>query len=90
LEVVDGDVRDASPRFTSDPVDVVLSLWDIPSDIREGLQAQGATWIEIAKKEQSRQSNDLGDEISNFLKRYGVRTVRVPPAPPASFPHSSG
>jgi acetyltransferase-like isoleucine patch superfamily enzyme len=79
LEVIDGDVRDAIQRPTFGSIDVLLSLWDIPDDIRQRLQAQGTVWIEIAKKEQSRESNVLGDEIAQFLKRYGVRTFRVPP-----------
>lgn len=81
VEVVEGDVRDALQRPTFASNDVLLSLWDIPDDIRLRVQAQGATWIDIAKKEQSRLSNKLGDEISNFLKRYGVRTFRIPPIP---------
>jgi acetyltransferase-like isoleucine patch superfamily enzyme len=81
VEVVDRDVRDALQRPTFGSDDVLLSLWDIPDDIRLRVQAQGATWIDIAKKEQSRLSNKLGDEISNFLKRYGVRTFRIPPIP---------
>jgi hypothetical protein len=79
LVVVDGDVREAIHRLTPDSVHVLLSLWDIPDDDRQRLQSQGTVWIEIAKKEQSRYSNDLGDEVSNFLKRYGVRTLRIPP-----------
>lgn len=79
VEVVDGDARDAVQRPAFGPVDVLLSLGDIPEDVRRRLQAQGAAWIEIAKKEQSRESNALGDEIAHFLKRYGVRTFRVPP-----------
>jgi len=61
------------------PVHVLLSLRDIPEDIRRELTARQVAWIEIANKEQSRHSNELSDEVSNFLKRYGVRTLRVPP-----------
>ena len=81
LEVIDGDVRDALLRPTFVPVDVVLSLCAIPADLREQLERQGTAWIEIDKKEQSRRSNDLGDEVSNFLKRYGIRTLRSPQLP---------
>ena len=56
----------------------MLSLWEIPDDIRHGLQSKGIMWIEIARKEQSQVSNDLGEEVNNFLKRYGVRTLRIP------------
>jgi len=81
LFVVDGDVREAAHRMTAGRFQVVLSLGEIPDEIRQQLKSQNTMWIEIAKKEQSRYSNDLGDEISNFLKRYGVRTLRVPPLP---------
>ena len=84
LEVVESDVREAVQRLSPGSVHLLLSLWDIPNDVRQRLQFQGTMWIEIAKKEQSQQSNDLGDEVSNFLKRYGVRTLRIPPLP--SFP----
>lgn len=81
LEVVEGDVRETVQRLTPDSVHVLLSLWNIPDDVREYLLSKGTTWIEIAKKEQSRSSNELSDEISHFLKRYGVRTLRMPPLP---------
>ena len=81
LEVVEEGVRDAAQRLTPGASQVFLSLWDIPDDVRQRLQSQGIMWIEIAKKEQSRYSNELGDEVSNFLKRYGVRTFRIPPLP---------
>jgi acetyltransferase-like isoleucine patch superfamily enzyme len=81
LEIVEEGVREAAQRLTPDASQVFLSLWDIPDDVRQCLQSQGIMWIEIAKKEQSRYSNELGDEVSNFLKRYGVRTLRIPPLP---------
>jgi acetyltransferase-like isoleucine patch superfamily enzyme len=81
LVVVEGDIHEAIEHLGPDSVQVLLSLWDIPDDVRQRLQSQGTTWIEIAKKEQSRQSNDLGDEVSHFLNRYGVRTLRIPPLP---------
>ena len=85
LETVEGDVREAAQRLTAGAVQVFLSLREIPDDVRRHLQSQGTMWIEIAKKEQSRCSNDLGDEVANFLKRYGVRTLRVSP-PSSSVP----
>ena len=81
MEVVEGDAREAVQCLTFGAPQVFLSLCDIPDDVRQRLEARGTMWIEIAKKEQSRYSNDLGDEISNFLKRYGVRTLRIPPLP---------
>ena len=83
LEVIDGDVRDALQCSTFGACDVLLSLWDIPDDIRQRVHDEGGMWIEIAKKEQARESNELGDEVALFLKRYGVRTFRVPPISPS-------
>ena len=77
---VEGDVRDAVRKLPNQ-VHVVLSLRTIPEDIREDLTARQVAWIEIAGKQQSRHSNELCGEVSNFLKRYGVRTLRVPPLP---------
>jgi hypothetical protein len=59
-------------------LDVFLSLGEIPGDVRDLLGSRNIMWIDIAKKEQTRISNDLGDEVSSFLKRYGVRTARCP------------
>jgi len=59
--------------------DVFLSLFEIPDDVRDYLCARNTVWIDVAKKQQPRASNDLGDEVLNFLKRYGIRTLRYPP-----------
>ena len=76
LEVVETDVREAVKHLLPSGTHVFLSLREIPSDVRYFLDARRVMWIEIANKEQARFSNDLGDEVSLFLKRYGVRTLR--------------
>ena len=83
LVAVEGDVRDAVLKLPNQ-IHVFLSLRAIPEDIRQDLAARRVAWIEIAQKEQSRHTNDLCDEVSSFLKRYGVRTLRVPPLPSSS------
>jgi acetyltransferase-like isoleucine patch superfamily enzyme len=80
MQVTDGDAREAVKRLTTAKLDVFLSLCEIPNDVRELLTARTTLWIDITKREQSRLSNDLGDEVLNFLKRYGVRTLRWPQA----------
>jgi acetyltransferase-like isoleucine patch superfamily enzyme len=79
LLVVEGDVREATRNLPPRAIHVFLSLREIPFDVRAALTARRVMWIEIANKEQSRVSNDLGDEVALFLKRYGVRTLRWPP-----------
>ena len=57
--------------------DIFLSLRAISANIRKQLVQKGVMWIDIENKEQSDLSNDLGDEVVLFLRRYGVRFYRV-------------
>jgi hypothetical protein len=81
LLVCSGDVRESVKRSGGSQLDVVLSLFEIPEDLRTSLGSRNVMWIDIANKEQSRETNDLGDEVSSFFKRYGVRTARCPRRP---------
>lgn len=58
-------------------VDVWLSLWEIPAHFRDHLDSKRIMWIDIERKEQSEYTNDLGEEVVLFLRRYGVRFFRV-------------
>ena len=75
LKVVEGDPCAAAKNLPAE-LHVFLSLQEIPADVRKGLSLRGTKWIDIARKEQSRDFNDLGDEVILYLKRYGVRTNR--------------
>lgn len=57
--------------------DVFLSLKSISLQLRSLLSLKKVMWIDIENKEQSMLSNELGDEVILFLKRYGVRFYRV-------------
>ena len=57
--------------------DIFLSLRAIPDNIRKQLFQNNVMWIDIENKEQSDLTNDLGDEVVLFLRRYGVRFIRV-------------
>jgi acetyltransferase-like isoleucine patch superfamily enzyme len=76
MQVTDRDPREAANA--PGKLDVFLSLFEIPTDVRELLSSRRVMWIDIAQKEQSRISNDLGDEALSFFRRYGVRTLRYP------------
>ncbi len=78
MQVTDGDVREVTKGLATAKLDVFLSLRAIPDEVRESLSARATMWIDITKKEQPRFSNDLGEEVSNYFKRYGVRTLRWP------------
>lgn len=60
-----------------DGVDVFLSLREIPATARSYLNARRIVWIDIERKEQSLFRNDLGEEVAQYLKRYGVRLFRA-------------
>lgn len=58
-------------------LDVYLSLRTIPQKVRRKLNTKNIMWIDIEKKEQPLFWNDLGEEVTLYLKRYGVRLTRV-------------
>ena len=72
-----GDLNPGDVPDRSSGINVFLSLMEIPGETRHRLAAENVTWLDIARKEQSLVTNELGDEVSLFLKRYGVRTLRV-------------
>ncbi len=60
-------------------LDVYLSLQRIPREIRSACDRQQTLWIDIAAKERSDLSNPMGEEVVQYLRRYGVRFIRVRP-----------
>jgi acetyltransferase-like isoleucine patch superfamily enzyme len=86
MQVTDGDVREGAKRLAGTKLDVFLSLCEIPDDVRTLLSARSTVWVDIANKEQPRFSNDLSEEVLNFFKRYGVRTLRCPKASVSGSP----
>ena len=57
--------------------DVILSLLEIPEKKRADFAVSGQIWIDLEKKERSDHGNELGEEVAQYLKRYGVRLFRV-------------
>ena len=58
---------------------VVLSLFHIPDDLRTRYESQNVMWIDVAAKARSDAGNELGEEVAQYLKRYGVRLFRKKP-----------
>jgi acetyltransferase-like isoleucine patch superfamily enzyme len=56
---------------------VFLSLRKLPDQIRESLAQRRSMWIDIESKQRPNFGNDLGEEVVEYLKRYGVRLFRV-------------
>jgi acetyltransferase-like isoleucine patch superfamily enzyme len=69
---------EAAGSIASD-LDVLLSLRRIPQEIRTACDRQRTLWVDIAAKERSGLSNDMGEEVVQYLRRYGVRFLRVYP-----------
>ncbi len=77
LAVLRGEVNGDKDSGEYKKSDVFLSLNVIPCDFRMNLDSRRIVWIDIEKKEQSYRTNDLAEEVLLFLRRYGVRFVRV-------------
>jgi hypothetical protein len=58
-------------------LDVFLSLRRIPASVRDQLAAQRVMWIDVEQKERADQGNELGEEVAMYLRRFGVRLLRV-------------
>ena len=56
---------------------VFLSFDRIFAEDRKKLDALQVTWFDVENKETSRATNDLGEEVAFFLKRYGIRFFRA-------------
>jgi hypothetical protein len=80
LMVFAGEPRESVPTRSAGRLDVFLSLSSIAIESRRKLDEVGTLWIDIANRERSRLSNDLGEEVILFLRRYGIRTLRSPRA----------
>jgi acetyltransferase-like isoleucine patch superfamily enzyme len=76
VEVVEEVVSDAA-EAVPERTDVFLCFREIPENIRRVLESRKVLWIDITRKERAHLSNELGEEVSLFLKRYGIRTLRA-------------
>lgn len=56
---------------------VFVSLPELSESLRRQLADQGVPWIDLARKERSHRSHVLGEEVVQFLRRYGVRLNRA-------------
>ena len=84
LAVTYDAMTDARVRVLPPRLDVLLSLRQIPDPVRAWLNQQGVMWIDVECKERSDLGNNLGEETAMYLRRYGVRLLRVPRRGPAS------
>ncbi len=67
------------PDYPLKGLSLILSLQSIPENMRAQLEAKGVMWIDIESKTRSDAGNDIGEEVAQYLKRYGVRLFRIEP-----------
>ncbi len=73
-------VRYAAPEAGpfAQPLDAYLSLPPL-DDLQPALaETPGLMWLDLARKQRGGASNPLGEELAEFLKRYGIRFRRTP------------
>jgi acetyltransferase-like isoleucine patch superfamily enzyme len=70
-----------SEDMIADPATAALNVYlrfgQISAEGRKTLDGRGVPWFDVEKKERSRSTNDLGEEVALFLRRYGIRFLRV-------------
>lgn len=59
------------------PVELVVSLPGLANAERQLLTDNGQMWLDIANKQRGGASLPLGEELAEFIKRYGVRFERM-------------
>ena len=58
-------------------IDVWISFHKISLEERKRLKELNVLWFDVENKERSPLSNDLSEEVALFLRRYGIRFIRV-------------
>lgn len=77
LVIAYDSIPDVESLQRKDQLNVLVSLRTISEEVRKEMNARGVMWLDIEKKERPLFWNDLGDEVALFLRRYGVRFLRV-------------
>jgi acetyltransferase-like isoleucine patch superfamily enzyme len=64
------------PKTDGGP-DICVSLWAAPDSLRKEFDSRGIVWFDIENKERSVEFNELSEEVSLFIRRFGVRFTRI-------------
>lgn len=76
LRIISSRDEALANELTRPNANVIVSLNSISHDHRRRLDSTGCLWIDIQHKERSEHSNELGEEVAMYLRRYGVRLLR--------------
>lgn len=68
-----------APAAQPPDLDALVSLRRLSHPLRRHWEGRGTLWVDIEAKERSSLSNPLGEEVVQFLRRYGVRLLRWHP-----------
>lgn len=77
VESKDRSKGDDAVTQLHDGLNAYLSLRKIAAEMRRELERRRIVWIDIESKERADTSNELAEEIIQYLRRYGVRFYRV-------------
>ena len=58
-------------------LDVYLRFLGISAEERKTLDVRTVAWFDVQHKERSDATNELADEVAQFLRRFGIRFLRV-------------
>lgn len=75
MRVENQKIPDHYLENVQDVFHLLLSLETIPASVREELDVENISWIDIFNKEQSLFLNDLGMEVASYLRNYGIRLL---------------
>lgn len=80
LRILSSNDGDLDREINRSHADVIVSLNAITEETRRTLNAAKCAWLDLHNKERSDFSNELGEEVAMYFRRYGVRLLRERPA----------
>lgn len=76
LRILSSSGQILADELTHSRADVAVSLYPITTETRGRLNAMKCLWIDISAKERADHTNEIGEEVAMYLRRYGVRLLR--------------
>jgi len=77
LSIDMGPAEEPAGGPSSAGADVYLRFRSVPSEARKAFGARGVVWFDIERKERADAANELAEEVAIFLRRYGIRFMRI-------------
>ena len=77
LRIAVASPEEETADLVSADIDVLLSFDRISDGAKKRLGSRRGVWFDVENKERSPLTNDLSEEVALFLRRYGIRFIRV-------------